>query len=105
MNFLWLLIIACGTPTPQAPVNADQAKPAAAVENVEEAAEKSGCPNAGPDHDCDCGGAGAAAAAPADGEAAEKDDDGAAFACPMHPEVTATEAGSCTECGMDLTKG
>jgi hypothetical protein len=29
---------------------------------------------------------------------------GAAFACPMHPEVTATEPGKCPKCGMALVK-
>ena len=29
---------------------------------------------------------------------------GAAFACPMHPEVTATELGKCPKCGMALVK-
>ena len=24
------------------------------------------------------------------------------FVCPMHPAVTSKEAGSCSECGMDL---
>ena len=50
------------------------------------------------------------------GELAEKDagqtgqephglaEDGAAFTCPMHPEVAATEPGQCPICGMTLLK-
>jgi hypothetical protein len=29
---------------------------------------------------------------------------GAAFACPMHPAVAATEPGKCPQCGMALVK-
>jgi hypothetical protein len=27
---------------------------------------------------------------------------GSGFVCPMHPEVTAAQAGACPKCGMDL---
>lgn len=26
------------------------------------------------------------------------------YTCPMHPEVTSNEPGSCPKCGMDLEK-
>ena len=29
---------------------------------------------------------------------------GAAYACPMHPEVTSDKPGQCSKCGMDLEK-
>lgn len=101
MSFLWLLIFACGTPSPEAPVTVDEANPTAAVEKAADKSEHD-CLNADPDHECDCGGHGAAAA-PADEDAAEENSDGAVWSCPMHAEVTATEAGACPECGMDLT--
>ena len=45
-----------------------------------------------------------AAKAPAD-PAAEVPAAEAAYVCPMHPEVTSTEAGAkCPTCGMDLVK-
>jgi hypothetical protein len=28
----------------------------------------------------------------------------ALYACPMHPEVTSSEPGNCTKCGMTLVK-
>ncbi|MBL8003077.1 MAG: hypothetical protein JNL05_14080 [Flavobacteriales bacterium] len=31
-------------------------------------------------------------------------DQDAAYACPMHPEVTGKEGDSCPKCGMDLEK-
>ena len=37
-------------------------------------------------------------------EDAGEHDKAARYACPMHPEVTSNEAGSCPECGMDLVE-
>ena len=43
--------------------------------------------------------------APADpAETPSQDEKAKTFACPMHPEVTSHEPGSCSECGMDLVE-
>ncbi len=34
----------------------------------------------------------------------DKNKESAAYACPMHPDVTSDKAGKCSKCGMDLVK-
>ena len=34
----------------------------------------------------------------------EQADETAAYACPMHPEITGKKGDACSKCGMDLTE-
>jgi len=38
------------------------------------------------------------------GETMEESSNSAAYACPMHPDVTSDKEGKCSKCGMALTK-
>jgi TusA-related sulfurtransferase len=40
----------------------------------------------------------------AGGTAVETETTAASYSCPMHPNVTSSMAGKCTQCGMNLTK-